>query len=105
MSSVRLAYASGVRAAAKASPFEAELTAWCVKSFAQAEEMANGNATERASIMAATAGKKAKRLGMTLEEMKTWLQSAYGSVWVRLGRLNPGMDLKDVLKVMIKAYG
>lgn len=102
--SVRLAYVNGLKVG-KASPFEADLTAWCVKAFAQATEMAKGDAKERATILAVTAGRKAKRLGMTLEEMKTWLQSAYGSVWVKLGRLDPGMDLKDVLKVMIKAYG
>jgi len=40
---------------------------------------------------------------MTQEEVASWLQGAYGVVWVKEGHLNPGLDLKDIAKIVKKA--
>lgn len=60
---------------------------------------------ERAEITAITVGKQAKRLGITQEDLSRWLQSAYGTVWVVGGSLNPGMDLKDILNILLRERG
>lgn len=56
-------------------------------------------------LAAKSAGRHARRLGMSLDELSRWLQSAYGSIWVREMRLRPSYDLKEIRQVMIKAYG
>lgn len=62
------------------------------------------NPEELARDMAFTAGSQAKRMGLSKEQLSGWLQGAYGRLWVRLGNLNPGMDMKDVRKAVMKAY-
>ena len=59
---------------------------------------------ERTRATAMTVGAQAARSGVSVPEMRKWLQSAYGSVFVRDSNLNPGMDLKDVLKYMLTGY-
>ena len=56
-------------------------------------------------LSASAAGRHARRLGMSERELSQWLQSAYGSAWVREMGLRPTVDLGDVRKVMMKAYG
>lgn len=60
---------------------------------------------ERAEVTAITVGRQAKRLGITQEEVGRWLQSAYGTVWVVGGSLNPGMDLKEIRKIVLREMG
>ena len=60
---------------------------------------------ERAELTAVTVGRQAKRLGLSEEEVGKWLQSAYGTVWVVGGSLNPGMDLKDIRKIIFRERG
>jgi hypothetical protein len=96
---------------AETDPGLEALTQHVTKSFTQADEMARGRsgtpdevAAERASILAITAGSYAKRKGMSEDDLKKWVSSNYGQIWVRLGGLNPGLDLKDVVKVALRAY-
>ena len=84
-----------------ASPAD-QLTAYATRQFAQAAEMST-DAHDRAIILANTVGRQAKRLGLTPDEASSWLQGAYGSIWVRLGNLNPGADLREVRAALLKA--
>jgi len=88
-----------------------KLDAMVIRMFGQADEMARAKggdktaiAAERAEILAVSAGATAKRLGVSDEDLKRWLQGAYGRIWVRLGSLNPGLDLKEVSKIMLGSY-
>lgn len=56
---------------------------------------------ERAKVTARCVGKHAKRLNYTTQELTRWLQSAYGRVWVKLGNLNPGADLKEIQEILL----
>jgi hypothetical protein len=78
------------------------LTAYATKQFAQASEMAE-DPHDRAIILAHTVGRQAKRLGISSEEASSWLQGAYGAIWVRLGNLNPGADLREVRAALLQA--
>lgn len=49
-------------------------------------------------------GAYAARKGMSREELKKWAQRAYGSIWVREMNLSQGIDMKDLLKFLYKAY-
>ena len=60
--------------------------------------------SERARAVATTVGAQAARAGIKVPQMQAWLQSAYGSVFVRRGNLNPGLDLKDVRRYMLAGY-
>lgn len=57
-----------------------------------------------ATSVAYAVGHYARRNGITGEQLSRWLQSAYGLIWVRQGGLNPGLDLKDVMKAIMKAF-
>ena len=54
--------------------------------------------------VARTVGRQAARIGMTEEQVKRWLQNAYGSVWVRCSGLVPGVDLKELSKFILQWY-
>jgi len=60
--------------------------------------------TETSTDVAYAVGAKAKRAGIPFPAVGKWLQKAYGSVWVRQTNLNPGLDLKDVSRLMKRAY-
>lgn len=79
------------------------LTAYAKRMYAQARTMSSG-AADLADVLATAVGAQAARTGFTEEQIGKWLQSAYGEVWVKGGSLNPGMDLKDVRKTMMKSY-
>lgn len=87
----------------KAGSVENDLTSYARRQFNLAAEMAGGDAYERALLLATTVGRQAKRLGMTPSEATSWLQGAYGDIWVRMGNLNPGADLKEIRSAMLKA--
>jgi len=54
--------------------------------------------------VAALVGRQAVRIFLEEKDLAEWLQSAYGSIWVRNSNLVPGADLKEIREVMIKAY-
>ncbi len=87
---------------------EDQLTAYAMRAVTQAHEMAGGfnagNRREFADILATASGAYAARLGMTPDQVTKWLQSAYGSVWVKGGNLDPGLDLKQVRRIIDNAY-
>ena len=78
-----------------------KLTQYAKCQYPQAQEMAS-DPGDRALILATTVGRQAKRLGLSKQEVERWLQGAYGSVWVRMGNLNPGADLKEIRKALLK---
>jgi hypothetical protein len=80
---------------------DGRLTRWATEAFTLFHE---DTPEERARNVAITTGREAKRLGLTKLAMRKWLQSAYGSVWVKLGNLNPGLDLKEIREIMEAAY-
>jgi len=51
---------------------------------------------------AVIAGRHAKRLGLSFEQVRRWLQTAYGKIWVKGGGLKPELDLKEVAKIISK---
>lgn len=61
-------------------------------------------AEDRAKSVAYGVGAEARRLGVSKDDLSKWLQGAYGSVWVRQGNLNPGLDLRQVREAMYNAY-
>jgi len=61
-------------------------------------------AYDRAVDVAYTVGAHARRLGMSKDQMRRWLQTAYGGVWVKRSHLNPGADLKQVQAAMEKGW-
>jgi hypothetical protein len=91
---------------AAASGSEKKLTDWARQAF---QLFHDEPPRERAMAVATTVGRQAARSGMSANEVSRWLQGAYGAVWVRMGGLNPGADLKEIrkqiLKVMPKAEG
>lgn len=77
-----------------------DLTKWAQKAFAEARDF---EPRERAMFVASTVGRQAKRLGLDEHDVLRWLQTAYGDVWVRLGQLNPGADLREIRAEIQKA--
>ena len=59
---------------------------------------------ELAQDVAYGVGAYAARFKVPKLVISKWLQGAYGSVWVRRGNLNPGMDAKEVRAAIFKAY-
>lgn len=49
-------------------------------------------------------GAQAARMGLDKVQLKKWLQTAYSAVWVKQSNLNPGLDLKDVSKALLKGF-
>lgn len=80
----------------------AELSDYARRQFSQARDMAT-DSHDRALILATTVGRQAKRMGMSPSDVTKWLQGAYGDIWVRMGNLDPGADLKEVRSAMLKA--
>jgi hypothetical protein len=80
-----------------------ELTSYACRQYENSREMAGEDSRERALLLASTVGRHARRLGLTQDEVSKWLQGAYGYVWVRLGNLNPGADLKEIREAVLKA--
>lgn len=80
-----------------------ELLKWGEKAFSLARQEAQSPA-ELSEFVAITVGKHAKRCGFTEEELRKWLQGAYSALWVRQSNLNPGLDMKDVLRVTMKSF-
>lgn len=87
---------------------EDQLTVYAMRAVEQAHEMAGGSAAgnrkEFATVLATAAGAYAARLGMAPDQVTKWLQGAYGSVWVKGGNLDPGLDLKQIRLIMDNAY-
>ena len=59
---------------------------------------------EFSTSIAVAVGCHARRSLISQTQLKNWASSAYGYIWVKENNLNPGMDLKDVVKVLLKAY-
>jgi len=59
---------------------------------------------ERAIAVAFTVGREARRIAVSETDLSKWLQGRYGRIWVRLGNLNPGADLKEVRKALLEAF-
>jgi hypothetical protein len=76
-----------------------QLTQWAKKAF---QLFRDDPPRERAMAVATTVGRQAKRQGMDEKDVLRWLQSAYGNVWVKMGSLNPGADLKEIAKAISK---
>lgn len=83
---------------------EKSLDDWATQAFQNLRRHINGNAYELSTDVAATVGRHANRIKMSKEDLIKWFQGAYGRIWVRLSNLNPGLDAKDVLKVLLKGY-
>lgn len=83
-------------------PSAERLTQYATERFAQANEMGE-DAHDRALILAMSVGKQAARWGLSPDEVSKWLQAAYGQIWVRLGGLNPGADLKEIRSTILRA--
>lgn len=78
---------------------------WADKVFAMInKDHSTDTPEEKAMFAAATLGRQAKRLGFNPEGLEAWLSEAYGRVWVKKMNLNPGMDLKDIRKVMLRSF-
>jgi len=77
------------------------LTDYAKSAYSTSRDLAT-DPKERAELTAITVGRQAKRLGLSEEETSRWLQSAYGTVWVVGGSLNPGMDLKEIRKIILR---
>lgn len=80
-----------------------KLLRWGELAFSLARESEQSPA-EISEFVAVTVGRQACRYGFTKEELGRWLQSAYSALWVRQSNLNPGLDMKDVLKLTIRAF-
>lgn len=78
------------------------LTQYAVRSYAQAAEMAD-DPHDRALILATTVGRQARRWNLDEAAVSDWLQGAYGRIWVRMGGLNPGADLKEIRSAILAA--
>lgn len=78
-----------------------QLTGWAVSAM---RLFADEAPYERTRSVATTVGAQAARAGVSVAEMRVWLQAAYGAVFVRHTNLNPGMDLKDVQNYMLAGY-
>lgn len=85
----------------RTSSVESELTAYAARAFQLFREESAG---ERAISVARTVGRQAARLGFDETSLSRWLQSAYGTVWVRLSGLNPGADLKEVKRHLLIGF-
>ena len=59
----------------------------------------------RSTFVAMTVGKQARRLGFTKGELDKWLQASYAALWVKHSALNCGLDLKNIRKILHKAFG
>jgi hypothetical protein len=82
---------------------EDRLMQWGVKAFDVARETEETSAGV-SEFVAMAVGNQARRYGFTEKELSSWLQSAYSSLWVKQSRLNPGLDLKDVRAIVLKAF-
>jgi hypothetical protein len=78
-----------------------ELTRWAENAFPlfRCEDRA-----QTSEAVALTVGRQAARMGWTEDGLVKWLQTAYGSVWVRQSDLVPGLDLKDVQKALLRGF-
>lgn len=80
---------------------ETSLSSYAVRAF---QIFRDEPARERSLAVAHTVGRQAARLGMDERGLQSWLQAAYGSVWVRQSNLQPGADLKEVRKELLAGY-
>ena len=76
---------------------EKKLTGWATQAFALFRDPTRDNAETSMDVLS-TVLRQAKRMGLTADQVIRWLQSAYGSVWVRQTNMNPGVDLKDLVQ-------
>lgn len=87
-----------------------KLNAWATSGFhhlisASDDFYSNGETRRLVSeAVAHTTGAQAYRLGISISKVKKWLQSAYGTIWVRLSALEPELDMKDVQREVERAY-
>jgi hypothetical protein len=80
---------------------QAELHRWGVEAFNLVQ---NEMPEERSDFVARTVGAHAQRLGFTEQELSRWIQSEYSALWVKHSALNPGLDMKDVRKIVLFAF-
>lgn len=64
----------------------------------------SGDYGEVSEMVALTLGATAGRQGMSETDLRRWLQSSYGNLWVRETGMRPGLDLKDIQKLLLKGY-
>lgn len=78
---------------------EKSLTDWAVQAFSLFRDPSRSTRELSEDVLYAVIG-KAKRDGITADQMIGWLQRAYSGVWVRQTDLKPGVDLKDLVKII-----
>ena len=81
-----------------------KLTQYAVRVFITLRGRTGSASAELSLDVARAVGVQAKRWGVLKKDLQKWLQMTYGAVWVRQSNLNPGVDLKEVLKVLMVAY-
>jgi hypothetical protein len=87
----------------KTSNADSDLTKYAIRAYDMLSRPSD-SPFEKAQSVAYAVGGYAARKGMTEIEIRKWLQNAYGRVWVMKGNLDPGMDLKEVSKAILKTY-
>lgn len=80
---------------------EKALTQYAVRAF---DLFRSGDTARTSEDVAYAVGAQARRLGWSVKDLQKWIQSAYGSVWVRQTNLSPGWDLKDVFRFLKKGW-
>lgn len=81
-----------------------KLTQQARKLFRTAWEMEPNDPAARSTMVASTLALWAARAGYSLNDLLKWLQVGYGSVFVRENMLNPGLDLKGIVRIMTRRY-
>lgn len=82
---------------------EREMTAFAERAMRSAMSMADTSA-ERSEFVATSVGAKAARSQWDKQQLRKWFQTGYGTVFVRLQNLDPGADLKDIVKIAEKSF-
>jgi len=79
---------------------EKMLNDWATQAFSLLRRPGDSPAALSSNV-AVTVGMQAARENLSKDVLKSWLQTAYGRIWVRLSNLNPGLDLRDISKILI----
>ena len=82
---------------------ENEMTQYARKAFPLFRRPEN-NKAELSRDVAYAVGAQASRVHWDKAQLSTWLQTAYGSVWVRESDLVCGLDLKEVRDALFRGY-
>lgn len=81
-----------------------EITRWGRKAFQTTRELEIRDPVERTTFVAITCGAHAARKGMSEVDLVEWLQSNYSALFVKESSLNPGLDLREVHKILMRSY-